>query len=931
MMKQVYKITFYSMMFSFLLISCRTTEVIREIDEFPPVEVQQDVIRLIADMPANVQNEEFWVNEQLVGMGSDAVQVLASLLSDPSVGSDTQARFAVTSMANYVARPGAEAEREEFEAALLDEINKDRPAGVKRFLIDQLKLVGSDEAVSVLEPLLRDPHYHQLALDVLFVIASDEARNAIRNTVPHIDGNLKVAAIKSLGELRDAGSVDMLQLYAASDRWPYQRMALFALSEIGQPGSSQLFRDAIDQQDGFRKTELSGHYLNYAGSLVGNGHHEEGRRIAVDFLNGDSPANIINNSLEIRFRVEGEHMLDELLEIAQTAEKNVAAASLKLVNSLSGGEVTNKMILAMENTADSRKSLFINTLAERNDVAAIPAIRNYLGHDNSEIRIVALSAIHRLDEHFEPADAIAAILRAKSYDEIHEVEGVLRQIESETLIPALIEHLPAAEAHSKPVMIGILTDRMVKDARHYIANELNSNREDVRIEALNYLYHFGESDNLDQLFRMMDNSLTDDEKQSLLNTFTAILNRVEPDTDRQNRFNRFRGDGSQRQRARLVETAPHVQGLQQIADMIRQGLNHSYSELREASHSSLISWNDPRALPLIVEAVSLNTTPQKRIELANAYIRIVNTLNEPVDEKAGRLNHLVAAVSNQNEKAAIVDRFTQADDLLALQASSVHFDASGSALRNAAFRVAASVLQPHYAGNSGLFTSSNAVLAVLNESARAAIKSILDDGIVTVPVTPEAPREKAHFGALFNGENLDGWEVVGGQPGSWGVENGMLYTTGVGSGWISTTSVYDDFIIELEYRVPVGGNSGVFIRAPRDGNPAYQGLEIQILDDYAERYANLQPWQYTGSIYDVLAPSKRVTKPAGEWQQMKIVAKGPRVQVTLNGEMILSANLINHMEKASGHPGLVRRSGYIGLQNHSDRVDFRNIRVSPVE
>jgi len=480
------------------------------------------------------------------------------------------------------------------------------------------------------------------------------------------------------------------------------------------------------------------------------------------------------------------------------------------------------------------------------------------------------------------------------------------------------------------VLIGILTDRMAEGARDNIVNELNSEREDVRIAALNYLQQLGEVDNLGRLFILMDNSVSDEEKQSLLNTFTAILNRVEPDAGRKNLFNEFLADASHRQRARLVVAVPRVEGLQ-AEELIRQGFNHSYGELREASYSSLISWNHPQALPLIVEAISLNPGPQNRNELADAYIRIVNALDEPVEEKAGRLQELVDAVSNQDEKAAIVGRFTRADDRLALQASSVYFDATGNTLRSAAYRVAASVLQPHYAENSNLFNTSAAVLAVLNESARREIKSILDSRIVIEQDEPAEPKKKPLFGELFNGENLDGWEVVGDNPDSWGVENGILYTDGVGSGWLSTTSVYDDFIIELEYRVPVGGNSGVFIRAPREGNPAYQGLEIQILDDDAERYANLQPWQFTGSIYDVLAPSKRVTKTAGEWQQMKIVADGPKIQVILNGEMILSANLINHMEKADGHPGLVRRSGYIGLQNHSDRVDFRNIRVSSVQ
>ena len=132
--------------------------------------------------------------------------------------------------------------------------------------------------------------------------------------------------------------------------------------------------------------------------------------------------------------------------------------------------------------------------------------------------------------------------------------------------------------------------------------------------------------------------------------------------------------------------------------------------------------------------------------------------------------------------------------------------------------------------------------------------------------------EPAFSGPLFNGKDLTGWESVNNSQG-WNVKDGILYTEGTGGGWISTTREYDNFKLDLEFRVPPDGNSGVFIRAPHKGDPAYTGMEIQVLDDYAEKYKNLKPYQYTGSIYAVQAPDKRVTKKAGEWQKMSITCK----------------------------------------------------------
>lgn len=180
---------------------------------------------------------------------------------------------------------------------------------------------------------------------------------------------------------------------------------------------------------------------------------------------------------------------------------------------------------------------------------------------------------------------------------------------------------------------------------------------------------------------------------------------------------------------------------------------------------------------------------------------------------------------------------------------------------------------------------------------------------------------------LFNGKDLTNWKQIGGTRPSWHVENGILYTDGKGGGWLSSTKQYANFELSLEFRVPPNGNSGVMIHAPRTGNPSYQGSEIQILDDYGSDYTHLEPWQYCGSVYATVAPSRRVTLPAGEWQSMRIKAVGTKVKVVLNGFPIINTDLKDHLEGLAKHPGLKRTSGYIGLQNHTDRVDFRNIRI----
>jgi len=189
-----------------------------------------------------------------------------------------------------------------------------------------------------------------------------------------------------------------------------------------------------------------------------------------------------------------------------------------------------------------------------------------------------------------------------------------------------------------------------------------------------------------------------------------------------------------------------------------------------------------------------------------------------------------------------------------------------------------------------------------------------------------AKPDLAGFKPLFM-KNLQGWSEIGSKD-RWFVENGLLYTDGgEGGGWISTDKEFTDFELYLEFKLPEGGNSGVFVRAPLEGDGAYVGMEIQVLDDYADKYKELHAWQYCGAVYGITAPKVRATQPAGVWQSMHLVVNGRNVKVNLNGAQVVDINLDEHQDKAVEHPGINRTGGHVGLQNHGARVEYRNIQL----
>lgn len=181
------------------------------------------------------------------------------------------------------------------------------------------------------------------------------------------------------------------------------------------------------------------------------------------------------------------------------------------------------------------------------------------------------------------------------------------------------------------------------------------------------------------------------------------------------------------------------------------------------------------------------------------------------------------------------------------------------------------------------------------------------------------------YRALFNGADLNGWEGAGQEAAAcWKVDAGLLVCTGQKGPWLRSQQQFGDFDLRLEYKIRPGGNSGVYVRVPEDGNhhgPG-SGVEIQILDDASERYRELKPYQYTGSVYAIAPATQHVGRPPETWNSLEIECRGQAYRVTHNGVVIIDVEEIQFPELKER-----RLDGFFGLQNHSEEVWFRNLRV----
>lgn len=223
--------------------------------------------------------------------------------------------------------------------------------------------------------------------------------------------------------------------------------------------------------------------------------------------------------------------------------------------------------------------------------------------------------------------------------------------------------------------------------------------------------------------------------------------------------------------------------------------------------------------------------------------------------------------------------------------------------------------------------------------------ALLALALLPVSAAPPVPQAEAGFTPLFNGKDLSGWVYgrrnngVENRTGKgYQVENGILFSTKEDGGNLYTEKEYADFVLRFDVRLTPNANNGIGIRAPLQGDAAYAGIEIQVLDDGGSEYTKLQPFQYHGSVYGVVAAKRGFQKPVGEWNAEEITAHGRHIKVVLNGTTIVDTNLDEVKDEAilkshrdlsrpEGSRGIANTKGHIGLLGHGTRVEFRNIRI----
>ena len=829
------------------------------------------VADLLARMPVNTIPELNRQMKEMNEIGPEGREKIISLIVPPGSGDDTRARFAVESYSRYLSDYGHEDDKFDWESECIDAILSTGYPMVRSFFLSQLKYIGTDRSASYASGFLTDPDLCKPAVAVIASADSYQKEDLLAASLKISNLPCAASVMNELATMKSDKAVnEYISWYKKGDR-EVRTAALNAMAESGDMAVRKTLKSAASDASYAWEPEGSAAALvRYARNIADRGELKIMEEICAE-ITREAALQYKIAALEALVHYKGYEAMHYLVSAFSQGEIEYRMAALSLAQDIPGKAATRKWTDIFTGMDEKRKAEIIYMLGERGDLLAAPLIENTLYCPSAVLRTASAMALAKL----RGRDAVPELIDyVRSYetveDQVAAYHALLMTADSRKR-DQVADALEGSGNVTKATLLMVLAaggeNRFFDIMMDYTA----SVNPTLRTVAFMELRNLAEPHNQEQLTDLLPDVSTD---ASLVNVQQALIAALQDADDKQERISMLISD--MQESGEVRKFVPVLAGLggEKAVRAVYREFKKGNAEIRAVTFDALAGWPGSEALdPLYDICASGNKNYSERAFYA--YLDMVSEASSGNEKKMSLLQKI--------EPYALTDR--QKEDL------------------------------------------SDAINE-LEESQ----KKVSDEPEEKTPgrnfLTEKEKNEG--FVLLFNGKDLDNWT---GNKDSYIAEDGMIVVRPEeGSGGnIYTENEYSDFILRFEFMLSPGANNGLGIRAPLKGDAAYEGMELQILDNTAEIYADLQPYQYHGSVYGVIPARRGFLKPPGEWNYQEVIADGSRIKVVLNGTVIVDGDIEYARQNGTmdkrDHPGLKRNSGHIGFLGHGSELKFRNIKI----
>ncbi len=882
---------------------------------------------LLAQQPAKDKATLQANMNALSELGEEGITGMAAMLAAPGKGDNTALEYALGGYAFYVTQPGKENQRATAARAFCKALQQTGDKENKAFIIRQLQLVGNDGSVSCLQPYLQDERLCDPAARTLVKINTPAAQKALLAALPQVTGRNKQILVEAIGDARiSEATTALLPLVNQPDQM-LAKTALYALAHIADPAAGPTLAAAATRAGNkYDVTNAAAAYLLYAQQLAANGKPAEAVRIARTLMQNTKETHVRTAALYLVNQIEGEKNLPLLLAAVNDPQPQFREAALKYAGNNLTPAATALWIKSLAKANNDGKAAVISMLGRNKAAEALPSIIRALSDKDANVRQAAITAAGQAGG-VQAVPALLALMRKGDTKEIAAIQGVLKTIKGDEVAQQSGDAMSSMPPAAQVALINVLASRKADSRIQNVLPLVKASNETVRNAAMEGLKDMVTAANLPTLFSLLSAT----ERPADIKALQAAV--VSAAAGLQNPAAPVIAQMEKEPAAKQERYYRALSGIGGAAALkvVSNAFDKGNASQKQAAVAALNDWSDAGASAELLR-IARNDAAYRKTAL-DGYVRLAKTGSTP-EQRLLMLTNAMELAQDAGLKKNILQQAEQCKVFPALLFAGNYLDDAAVQQEAALAVMNIALADKSYNGaivRNLLEKTSKVLKGGDADYQREAIRKYL----------AEMPGGEG-FVSLFNGKDLSGWKGLVANPikraqmdaatlqkeqekadvkmrEGWSAKDGLLVFNGHGDN-LCTQKKYGDFEMFVDWKITKDGDAGIYLR----GTP-----QVQIWDT-ARRDVGAQVG--SGGLYNNQVneskPLKLADNAIGEWNTFRIIMKGDRVTVYLNGELVVNNIMLeNYWDRKLP----IFPEEQLELQAHGTYVAYRSLYVREFE
>lgn len=900
--------------------------------------LETKVADILAQLPTKDLQHSDQLMQEIIELDQEGILVFCNYLVPPGTGDDTQARFAMQSLAVYTGKDLTSAENSLVEESLLKALVGNSDTEIKKYIIRRLQFCGTNKSVPVLTEYLMISELYQPAISTLTSIGSIAATEAIFEAAKNVPIEMQPDFIEALGTLKYNKAKSFLENATTSNSKLVQRKALMALAEIASPDSYKKLSEASKNTNYTQEeTNAVNAFIHYANRLSKEENKTLSTRAANEILKNAKTENQLHfraGAIGILRKNEGPSFTKTLIKESKNPNINYTGAVLATASKNLSSEDVSKWVKAYKSADTETKMQIIRLLERRKEPEVLdrclqPALKN----SEVNVRIAAIKALDYQEKSKALPLLFEGLKKENSPEELEAIEETLLRTCTTGDIEGLFTNNEQLNDQSKIVLIDVLAARNATDQFDGIVQLKKEDNALITTAVYEALKSVSKAENLPTLFTLLGET---ENPENMDNAQQAISKHIENSVIDYSDvvLGAFKNSN---QKEKITPILPALKS-EEALNLVVEELNSSDENRQVIALEALGNWQNTDALPYLFQTASANKSDELHKTAFDLYVSKVINSEETDDQKLLLLQKIMPFSNSNQEKMKVIYACGNIKTFLTLVFVGEYLDDPN--LKMAASNTTIRIALPSPGENNGL--TGDVVKEILSKSIENLTGPDSIYAKIDVKEYVDNLSSEIGFVSIFNGKDLSGWKGLVENPISrskmsakqlaakqkkaneeiqqdWVVKDGVLTFVGEGFKNICTEKNYGDFEMLVNWKIGAKGDSGIYLR----GTPQVQIWDPSLIEVGAQ--------VGSGGLYNnqknESKPLQVADNPVNDWNTFRIKMIGERVTVYLNGIMVVdNVTLENYWDKNES----IFPKEAIELQAHGENVQFKNIYVREI-